>query len=134
MHGTGVEAAIDTKVARVCRCNDGLIEVRMRDGVVVELAEIDEILAAQEQLVSGPAVVMVDSRPVLSMTREAQERAANTAWNRDTRAVAILIDNPVSTLLGNFFLTLSRPVYPTRLFRDESKARGWLLGQLAAAS
>ena len=131
MSGREVKAFIDTKVARVCRCADSVIEVRMRDGAVVALPEMEEILAAQVELVQGPCVVLVDSRPINSMTREAQERTANTASDRDTRAVAILIDSPVSALLGNFFLTLGRPVYPTRLFRNEDEARAWLLGYQA---
>jgi hypothetical protein len=120
--------AIETSAARVCRCADGIVEVRIRDGAVVEVGEIEEILDAQWRLSDGPTLVLVDARPVRSMTREAQERTANTAHDRDTRGVAILIESPVSVLLGNFFLHLSKPAYPTRLFRDEAGAREWLLG------
>ncbi len=133
MDGRAEVAALDTSAAQVCRCADGVIEVRIREGATVGVPEIDEILTAQVSLTSGPAVVMVDARGVRSMTRAAQERTASTAAERDTRAVAVLIDSPVSRLLGNFFLTLARPVYPTRLFGDADKARSWLLTHLPGA-
>ena len=60
------------------------------------------------------------------MTRQAQERSAATAGQRDTRAVAIIVGSPVSSLLGNFFLKLGLPVYPTRIFRSPDEARAWL--------
>jgi hypothetical protein len=133
MQAAGPEMAIETSAAQICRCADSVIEVRIRDGAVVELPEIEEILAAQMELSDGPTVVMVDARLVKSMTRQAQERTANTAADRDTRAVAILIESPVSRLLGNFFLKLARPAYPTRLFREPARARTWLLDHLKTA-
>jgi hypothetical protein len=138
MHSSDVEGSevvktVDTMAADVCLCDDGVVEVRIREGAVVEVREMEQILAAQLSLVDGPAVVLVDARPVRSMTREAQQITANTADDRDTRAVAILIGSAVSALLGNFFLELSRPVYPTKLFRNPTKARAWLLSHLEAA-
>ena len=125
---------IDVSAARLRRGRDGVVEVRVREGAVVELAEMEEILAAQLELVRGPTVVLVDARPVRSMSRAAQQRTAETAAERGTLAVAILVESPVSVLLGNFYLRLSRPVYPTRLFRDEAEARAWLLTQRPEAA
>lgn len=122
--------SIDVSAATVRRCDDGIIEILIRDGATVGVREMEAILAAQLQLTQGPVAVLVDARPVKSMTREAQELITGTASERKTRAVAILIDSPVSAFLGNFFLALSRPVYPTKLFRRADAARQWLLTHL----
>jgi hypothetical protein len=40
--------------------------------------------------------------------------------------MAVLVGDPLSRMLGNFFLRVSRPAYPTRIFTDEAAARRWL--------
>ena len=127
MSGLEVIAERSTSVADVVRCADGIVEIRVYDGAIVDVPQMNEILAAQTAIVTGPFAVMVDARKVRSMTRGAQERTAGTASQRSARAVAILVASPVSRLLGNFFVKLARPVYPTRLFGDEVAARRWLL-------
>jgi hypothetical protein len=117
-----------TTAAEVRMCADHIMEVRWHDGVSIALSEIEDVLAAQSELMRRPTAVLVDSRRVRSMTREAQERTANHPNNAQTVAVAILVGNPVSQVIGNFFMVLSSPSYPTRLFRDERKARRWLAG------
>jgi hypothetical protein len=102
----------------------GVVVVRFDQGVSVDAAEMRRILEAQAQL--GAKLVLVDARPVKDMSREAQEISAKDGVP-GTIAVAILIDGPVSVVLGNFFLRLQRPPYATRLFRGEVEARRWLL-------
>ena len=41
-------------------------------------------------------------------------------------AVALVVDTPVSRVLGNFYLGLSKPHIPSRLFNDEAEALDWL--------
>ena len=41
-------------------------------------------------------------------------------------AVAILVSTPLSRIMGNFFIAVSKPVAPTRLFADEPAAVNWL--------
>jgi hypothetical protein len=127
MSGTRELGVIETAAARVGLCEDSVVEIRIHEGATVDVPEMEGILAAQTALVeTRPTLVLVDSRGVRSMTRAAQERTTKTAPKRDTRAVAIVVGNPVSALLGNFFLKLGIPVYPTRLFRDPDSARAWL--------
>lgn len=41
-------------------------------------------------------------------------------------AVALLVSTPLSRMMGNFFVTVNKPVAPTRLFDDEASALAWL--------
>jgi hypothetical protein len=115
----------------VRRGPDGIVEVRIKSGAIIELAEMERILEAQESLLHGmrSALTLVDARAVRSMTRAAQELSANAVMATPQKGVAILVANPVSVMLGNIFMLLSTPVYPTRLFRSEEEARAWLLAQ-----
>jgi hypothetical protein len=115
---------------RVLIGEDGVIEVRWNDDASVEVADIEAVLDAQLSLMGERARVMVDARRVRSMTRAAQRLTAEHPVSERTEAVAILVDGPVSRMLGNFFLSISRPKYPTRLFADPDEARAWLRGLL----
>lgn len=122
---------IEVGTAVLHRCSDGVVEIRMKVGSRLGEDEITELLAAQLELTPSMACVLVDTRGTVAMTREAQQRTADNAVNALTAATALLVDSPVSTLLGNFFIRFAKPPYPTRLFRQEDKAREWVLQHLA---
>ena len=74
----------------------------------------------------NPYKVMVDIRACTSIDREAREAYAVNPLNL---AVALLIGNPISRMLGNFYLGLNRVASPIRLFNSEDKAISWLNAQ-----
>lgn len=105
---------------------EGIAVVRFDPNQSVDADVMRSVLGAQEEL--GARLVLVDARTVKEMSREAQDLSAHHGA-RGTVAVAVLIDGPVSVVLGNFWLRLIRPPYATRLFRDEGEARSWLAAQ-----
>ncbi len=44
-------------------------------------------------------------------------------------AIAILVNNPLTRMLANFFIGINKPPKPTRLFDDREKAIQWLVEQ-----
>ncbi len=34
--------------------------------------------------------------------------------------------SPISSMIGNFFIRISKPLVPTKIFTDEAKAKEWL--------
>jgi hypothetical protein len=70
-------------------------------------------------------------RPLLVDAHDAgpQDRAARSEFVRQgdlVSAVAILGTTPLSRMVGNFFIAVSKPMAPTKLFNDESSALAWL--------
>ena len=124
-------ASVRTEVADVVATSDGIVEVRMFEGVFVGVDEMAAVLDAHWSLVPppDPGLTLVDARPVRSMTRAAQELSAHHPLADRQRAVAILVSNPVSRILGSVFLRLVKPPYPTRLFALRRDARAWLLAE-----
>ena len=58
-----------------------------------------------------------------------QDRPARMEFARRSdlvSAVALIVNTPLSRMMGNFFLSVSKPVAPTRLFDDEPSAVAWL--------
>ncbi len=129
------EARVDVTAAVLVRCSDGVIEIRVRDGARIDVPEMKEIFDAQLELAEGkPSALLIDIRPIASMTRASQQFTARSSRTRDIIASAIVIESPVSRLLGNFYLQLSRPRHLTTLFNDEVVARAWLHERRAEAS
>jgi hypothetical protein len=75
----------------------------------------------------------VDTRGVQSMDREARDLAGGDEVAAVTLRMALLVSNPLSELLGNFFLYVGRPKYRTRIFSSEIRAERWLREAVAGA-
>lgn len=116
-----------TAVADVSAEPDGLIVLRFDQDCRITESAAAEVAAAHVALASGSrGPVLVDMRGVLSADRGTRELAAGPDVSAVTARLAILVGNPVTRVLGNFFLRVSAPKYPTRIFNDETLARAWL--------
>lgn len=70
--------------------------------------------------------IMIDSRGIKSMSREAREHFSTKGRDPKTNAFGIIIGSPISRVLGNFYLGINKPSVPTRLFNNEEDALLWL--------
>lgn len=43
-----------------------------------------------------------------------------------TKVVAILVDSPMTKIIGNFYLGLNKPTTPTKMFTDKQEALDYL--------
>jgi len=70
--------------------------------------------------------ILIDIRKVRSVSREARTYYAGYAAAELYSAAGFIVESPVSRAIGNFFLGLNKPVFPTRLFSSEAEALAWL--------
>ncbi|AFC23390.1 hypothetical protein [Saprospira grandis] len=71
-----------------------------------------------------------DPRSLISTTLEVRQYLAN---QKEIKAIAVLVKNGTTAMLANMFVSFSRPLYPTKVFKDETKAIAWLVSQGANA-
>ncbi len=64
------------------------------------------------------------------MTRDARVYFAGSESKKVHSAAALLAQSPLSKVLGNLFLGLNKPLFPTRLFTSEKDAIEWLKGYI----
>jgi hypothetical protein len=108
---------------------DGIIRITVKPDAEVSLADAMENVSAINSVGSdGKKLVLVDMRPLRSMSREARQFMAGDAVAQVARAQALLIDSGFSRIIGNFMLGLNKPPYPTRMFTAEERALEWLKG------
>lgn len=111
-----------------------LLSVTIRDGILygiykVEALDLDGAIAATEfrKKISGDRILpaLADVSSLKSVSREAREYFAKEA-GEDMKAIAVLIKNPVTRMMVNFFMKFNKPDYPIRFFTARHEAVAWL--------
>ena len=110
---------------------DGIVRIIWVPGAEVALADAEESMAAWVKVSLGKRRPMVvDTSQMKSLAREARHLYASERAAKIACAVGIIVGTPVSRVLGNFYLGLSNPHLPTRLFASEDEALQWLKGYI----
>ena len=109
---------------------DGVVQLVWATGAVMTLEAARDAVATLAALTGGRRT------PLLVDTHDAgpQLRPARNEFVRRgdlVSAVALLVSTPLSRIMGNFFLSVSKPVAPTRLFEDDNAAVQWLTEYLS---
>jgi hypothetical protein len=79
------------------------------------------------EMVRGkPLPLLCDLSNVGKMTIECRNHFAGEEHAKSFSRAALLVSSPISKIIGNFFMGLNKPIKPTRLFTDKSKAIKWL--------
>jgi len=118
---------LETPTTFISVRDDGIVVVRLKQGVEVDLKAAEQNHEATRQLIGERRfAVLVDARRARSITREARQFYADPVVRKYTAAQALLVDSPLSRVLGSFFLGMNKPPFPTRLFTSELDAIAWL--------
>lgn len=106
---------------------DGIVYIKTKPGVEIDLADAEESVQKVALLCQGAArPTLVDLSDLKSITREARSYYAGPETAKVESAMALVIKSPLTKAIGNFFLSLHKPMIPTRLFRSEVEAVEWL--------
>ena len=107
---------------------DGIMRLDLKDNARIDLPEAIEIVDAQVETVgSGPRLpLLVDFRTTKHMGSDAREHFLGEVSLNTLTKVVLWVKSPISKLIGNFFLGLSRQRVNLRLFTNEDEAIQWL--------
>lgn len=111
--------------------DDGILRIRINDGAVIGIAQAKLQFETIRRLCGEHKIaVLVDASTSHTITKEAQEFAANNVGNRI--ATAVINPNPFSKLTLNLFLGIFRPATPFKMFTSEEGAMKWLREKINA--
>ena len=111
------------------------INIRNDGGIMYGLYKVEEVtldvaqvmIKARLQASEGKSYpFLADVSKVKTITKEARTAFAEGDGIKLMPACALLVDSPVNRLLGNFFLSVSKPKVPTKLFTSQDEAVDWL--------
>ena len=114
--------------------NDAVL-FRLEDGIFygqykvaeIDLATAQEATRIRQQMVGNHSIPCIaDISVVKRVPRETREFFSSPPAGRDLAALAIVINNPVTRTIGNFFLKFHQPEYPCKMFTDVSEANDWI--------
>jgi hypothetical protein len=127
-----MSSEIDLRSQNVHLGADGIVRARLKPHLQIELADAEAAVHSIGQLAAGKRVpVLVDMSQLKAMNRDARVYFAGPQTAQVESAVALLITSPLGRAIGNFFLGINKPLFPTRLFTSETEAISWLSGFLS---
>jgi len=107
--------------------DDDVLHIIFKDGAVVDVEDMLESKQARIDLQKGkPMKILVDSRGLFQITKEAREVAAEEENAEMSIAMAIVTSSLGTRLLTNFFIKFNKPVSPTKMFDSKERGLEWL--------
>lgn len=105
----------------------GMIVTKVKPLGVVELEHAEENSAIVRQLAEGKdkMPLLVDMSEIKSISAEARQFFAIRNRESAVLSMALIVKSPVSAIIGNFFMGVSKPSIPARIFSDSKKAVSW---------
>lgn len=120
---------IETQTAKIILSEDGFIRYNVLPGAEVTIEDVKAYVRIPVELIKEEKLLnLTDMREVKSITREARDYLVGEEATKITKACALLVNSPLSKIIGNIFLGLNKPVYPAKIFTSEEKALEWLRG------
>lgn len=119
---------IKTRVEEIWEDEDDIVHVRALPNVHGTLADAINLIEIGEKLaMNGERNFLFDIANVTGVDREALKYYASEKAQKVVSRVAILTNSPFSKMFGNLFIGIYKPPFPTRLFKDKTKAKNWLI-------
>ena len=124
---------IVTRTGRHYLDEDGIIRTTILPGAEQTLEDAKENIRASIAIGLGKRrPLLVDLRAIKSQTREARDCYTGPEGSRCYSAAAVLVSPPISRLIGNLSIGLSKSSsVEGRLFTSEAEALAWLKTFLA---
>jgi hypothetical protein len=118
---------ISNRTQRTWLDDEGILHAEARPGAEQTLEDAEACVAFMWEVAGQRRrAILIDLRHAKAMDRASRAYYARPATARNQLAVALLVDSPLSRVLGNFYLGLSKPLTRTQLFTSEAAALAWL--------
>jgi hypothetical protein len=106
---------------------DGICRTKAKPQAEITIKEaLENSIAVNGFFKDKKFPLLVDSRNVKSMSRDARNYFSTNGRETKINSFAILVKSPLSRVIGNFFMGLNKPEVPAKLFDNEDKAVEWL--------
>ncbi|HET6990441.1 MAG TPA: hypothetical protein VFJ43_03915 [Bacteroidia bacterium] len=106
----------------------GFIISKVRPGAEIGLVEAKANTQTVIDISGGANYpILVDIREIKSVSKEARDHFSMRGRKPNVTAIAMLVNSPLSRIIGNFFLGLNKPTVPTQMFNSETDAIAWMI-------
>jgi len=106
---------------------NGIMYGEYKDNVTINLDAARKVAGIRVQLSNNkPFLNLAYITALNKVTKEARDFFSTGEGMHCIKKLALITTSPISKMVGNFFLQISKPTTPTRLFTREEDAVTWL--------
>lgn len=106
---------------------NNIIYTEVKPNAIIDLQAAQKNSEMVKKLSQGKKYpLLVDLNNIKSITKEARDHFAMKNREPLINSLAMVIKSPISRMIGNYFINLSSPTVPTKLFNHKEKAIKWL--------
>lgn len=106
---------------------DGIFSVSFKRSIKIDYDLAWQLIEARKQLLPhDPCLIILDGNGVTNVSKEARDLFASEEAIEGILAGAFIVNSPLNMVLGNFFIKISKPQRPARLFTNKTDAMKWL--------
>ncbi|WP_417610359.1 STAS/SEC14 domain-containing protein [Owenweeksia hongkongensis] len=107
--------------------DSGILHCSITENAYLDVEDGRAIIEGVQAIYNGKKIpVFVDIRNAKGASSECRRLFQGKEIAKYQNACALLVDSPLTQLLGSFFLGLNKTEFPTRLFTNQDKALEWL--------
>lgn len=122
-----VDDKIETTTSIITLRSDGIVLSKYKPNAKeTEITARENIKSVTSISNKTKVKLLCDYTNISSMNKGARKYYASEEVANGCLACAIIITNPISKIIGNFFMGLNKPYAPTKLFTSKETAIVWL--------
>lgn len=107
--------------------DDQFMEFVAKKDITLEISDIKETKRLSETHMPGKKFyLLMEGEEFFQVMKETREYAASAEFSSHLAAVALYAESLPLRILGNLYISINKPVTPTRFFNDRKKAEDWL--------
>jgi hypothetical protein len=111
--------------------DNGLVEFMVKKDILLSEADVWESQKLSLEALPGKKLfVLTEAEGEFSPTPDARRAGASDRYAQHVAAHALCSDNLTLKILGNLFISISKPKVRTRFFEDRNEALTWLTQQM----
>jgi len=117
---------LDTPYARF-NIKEGILEVSYKKGLIITPEVAREIIKTRLSFCDGHAYpCLILDEGILEIQKSARDILSSSEGTSKLTASALVMGTAYGRIVGNFFIKLTRPSIPVKIFNSESQAIEWL--------
>lgn len=125
-----VEISKDFERIKMTLYTNGIMNVVFKKDCIVELDDVQEVVEWVGSIGSGEKYLnLMEAESNSEVDAEARAFAASNNQNQYTIADGMVMTSQAHRILSNFYMRFNKPVKPTKVFNNRTKAIQWLLKQ-----
>lgn len=110
-------------------CEDNIFCTECPPNTILSIEDCLSSTKITNEMQRGVALpLLCDISNVVKMSKACREHFAGAIHAETFTRAALIVTNPISKIIGNFFLGLNKPIKKTQLFNNKEKALEWLKG------